>query len=65
MSGLSLTEQILKIIKNRREHVLDLLVQNGVKNMEHYKELMGNVSSLDYIEQELKSLLNKQEHLDY
>ena len=64
MSGLSLTEQILKIIKNRREHVLDLLVQNGVKNMEHYKELMGNVSSLDYIEQELKSLLNKQEHLD-
>ena len=57
-------EHVNKIIKDRRSHVLDILSSDGVKNMEHYKELMGNLSSLDYIEQELKSLLNKQERMD-
>jgi hypothetical protein len=32
--------------------------------MEMYRELMGNLDSLDFIEQELKSLLDKQELLD-
>ena len=57
-------EHVNKIIKDRRSHVLDILSSDGVKNMEPYKELMGNLSSLDYIEQELKSLLNKQERMD-
>jgi hypothetical protein len=29
--------------------------------MEQYRELMGNLKSLDHVEQELKSLLEKQE----
>jgi hypothetical protein len=32
--------------------------------MEHYRELTGNLDALDYVEQELKSLLEKQEHSD-
>jgi len=32
--------------------------------MEHYRELMGMLSALNHVEQELKSLLDKQEHLD-
>tara|TARA_Y100000004_G_scaffold197383_1_gene271677 strand:+ start:3077 stop:3178 length:102 start_codon:yes stop_codon:yes gene_type:complete len=32
--------------------------------MEMYRELMGNLDSLDFIEQELKSLLEKQELID-
>jgi len=35
-----------------------------VKNMEHYRELMGELSALEFIEQELKSLLEKQERND-
>jgi len=64
MDAISISEYVIKIIKDRRNHILDMLSSDGVKNMEHYKELMGNLSSLDYIEQELKSLLNKQERID-
>ncbi len=64
MDAISLSEYVMKLVKNRRNHILDMLSSDGVKNMEHYKELMGNLSSLDYIEQELKSLLNKQERID-
>ena len=64
MDAISLSEYVMKLLKDRRSHILDMLSSDGVKNMEHYKELMGNLSSLDYIEQELKSLLNKQERID-
>jgi len=64
MDAISLSEYVIKLLKDRRNHILDMLASDGVKNMEHYKELMGNLSSLDYIEQELKSLLNKQERID-
>jgi hypothetical protein len=32
--------------------------------MEQYRELMGNLKALDHVEQELKSLLDKQERND-
>jgi|TARA_R110000796_G_scaffold237895_1_gene358091 hypothetical protein len=64
MDAISISEYVIKIIKDRRNHILDMLSSDGVKNMEHYKELMGNLSSLEHIEQELKSLLNKQERID-
>jgi|TARA_R110002020_G_scaffold131401_3_gene293795 hypothetical protein len=64
MDAINLSEYVMKLLKDRRNHILDMLSSDGVKNMEHYKELMGNLSSLDYIEQELKSLLNKQERID-
>ena len=48
-------------IKERRTQVLDVLENNTVKNMEHYRELMGNLDSLNYISQELSSLLEQQE----
>ena len=34
------------------------------KSMEHYRELMGMLAAFDHVEQELKSLLNKQEQID-
>jgi hypothetical protein len=32
-----------------------------VKDMEHYKGLMGELKSLDYLEGEIKNLLDKRE----
>jgi hypothetical protein len=52
---------IQRAIKERRTQVLDVLENNTVKNMEHYRELMGNLDSLNYISQELSSLLEQQE----
>jgi hypothetical protein len=54
-------EAAFRIIKERRKAVQDLLIYDNVKNMEQYRELMGNLKSLDHVEQELKGLLEKQE----
>ena len=55
---------VYRIIRERRQAITDLLMNNNVKSMEHYRELMGNVDCLNHVEQELKSLLDKQELLD-
>tara|TARA_R100001198_G_C5120869_1_gene143705 strand:+ start:330 stop:527 length:198 start_codon:yes stop_codon:yes gene_type:complete len=64
MSDIFIVEAVYRIIRERRQAIQDLLMFNNVKTMEHYRELMGNVDALNHVEQELKSLLNKQEQLD-
>jgi molybdate-binding protein len=54
-------EAVFRIIKERRQSVYDLLIYDNVSSIEQYRELMGNLKSLDHVEQELKSLLDKQE----
>jgi hypothetical protein len=54
-------EAVFRIIRERRQAVQDLILYDNVKNMEQYRERMGNLKSLDHVEQELKSLLEKQE----
>ncbi len=61
MDEVYFAEAVFRIIKERRQAVQDLLIYDNVKNMEQYRELMGNLKSLDHVEQELKSLLDKQE----
>jgi|TARA_R100000455_G_scaffold26320_1_gene15080 hypothetical protein len=57
-------DAVLRIVRDRRLAVQDLLIYDNVKNMEQYRELMGNLKALDHVEQELKSLLDKQERND-
>jgi hypothetical protein len=64
MNEIYLAEATFRLIKERRSVVLDALQFNNVKNMEHYRELMGELNALEFIEQELKSLLDKQERND-
>jgi hypothetical protein len=54
-------EAVFRIIKERRQAIQDLLIYDNVKNIEQYRELMGNLKALDHVEQELKGLLDKQE----
>ena len=61
MDEVFFADAVLRIVRDRRLAVQDLLVYDNVKNMEQYRELMGNLKSLDHVEQELKSLLDKQE----
>ena len=64
MSEIFIAEAVLRIIKDKRNNIVDLLQYGNVKSMENYRELMGNLESLAYVEQELKSLLAKQEQND-
>ena len=64
MDEITLAQVILKLVRDRKENIVDVLVNNEVKDMEHYRQLMGNIDGLQYVEQELKSLLDKQERLN-
>ena len=64
MDEIYFAEAAFRIIKERRRAVQDLLIYDNVKNIEQYRELMGNLKSLDHVEQELKGLLDKQERSD-
>jgi len=56
-----IAEAVFRIIKERRQGVVDLMQYGNVKSMEQYRELMGNLDALNHVEQELKGLLDKQE----
>lgn len=64
MDSLQLAQFIQKTVKERRLQVLELLENNGVKSMEQYQNLMGEISALNFVLQELTGLLEKQEQLD-
>ena len=64
MSDIFIAEAVLRIIKDKRNNIVDLLQYGNVKSMENYRGLMGNLEALAYVEQELKSLLTKQEQKD-
>tara|TARA_R100001126_G_C4781979_1_gene127563 strand:- start:328 stop:531 length:204 start_codon:yes stop_codon:yes gene_type:complete len=63
-SEIYLAEAVFRVINERRKIVLDVLQFNTVKNMEHYKQLMGEMDALEYIENEIKDLLSKQDKED-
>ena len=61
MDEIYVAEAVFKILRDRRQGVTDLMIYGNVKSMEQYRELMGNLECLNHVEQELKSLLDKQE----
>jgi hypothetical protein len=61
MDEIYIAEAVFRIIKERRQGVVDLMQFGNVKSMEQYRELMGNMEALNHVEQELKGLLDKQE----
>ena len=61
MDEIYVAEAVFRIIRDRRSGIVDLLQYGNVKSMEQYRELMGNMDSLNHVEQELKGLLEKQE----
>jgi|TARA_R100001509_G_C4793243_1_gene190505 hypothetical protein len=61
MDEIYVAESVFRIIKDRRQGVVDLMQFGNVSSMEQYRELMGNLEALNHVEQELKGLLDKQE----
>ena len=61
MDDIYVAEAVFRILRERRQGILDLMQYGNVKSMEQYRELMGNMECLNHVEQELKSLLDKQE----
>jgi hypothetical protein len=64
MDDIYIAEAVFRVLRERRQSVTDLMIYGNVKSMEQYRELMGNLECLNHVEQELKSLLDKQERSD-
>jgi len=64
VDGIQVVQCVQKVIKDRRTQVLDLLEHNSLKSMEDYRFLMGELSSLNVVSQELSGLLEQQEHIN-
>jgi|TARA_R100000951_G_scaffold112809_1_gene113766 hypothetical protein len=61
MDEILIAEATFRILRERRQAIIDLMQFGNVKSMEQYRELMGNIEALNHVEQELKGLLEKQE----
>jgi len=54
-------DQLLKYIKQRKKEVSEVMVGGGLKNMEHYQRLLGNLDELTSIEEKIKQTLDEHE----
>lgn len=64
MDALQVVQYIQRVIKDRRVLISELLESGSIKSMEDYRFLMGELSSLNVMSQELSNLLEKQEQSD-
>jgi hypothetical protein len=64
VDGIRLTEHFLKKIRTRQAEISETLMSGGISSIEQYQNLMGQVSALGFMEQELTALLNRTENDD-
>lgn len=64
MDGLDVVQFVQKTLKGRKSQIQELMSDGGVKDMEHYRECMGEIRACDYVLVELSEMLKKQEEQD-
>ena len=61
MDSIVIAEKIFRIIRTRQTQINEIITGNQVKDLNDYQNHLGQLDTLNYIEQELSDLLNKQE----
>ena len=64
MDGIHLAEKLFRVITTRQNQLTEIIVNNQVKDWNDYQNHLGQLDTLNYIEQELSDLLKKQEQND-
>jgi len=64
MDSIVLAEKIFRIIRTRQTQLIEIITNNQVKDWNDYQNHLGQLDTLNYIEQELSDLLKKQEQND-
>jgi hypothetical protein len=54
-----LLDAVKKIISKRESQIGETMMSGGLKDMEHYKYLQGELSALYYMKTELQNLFKK------
>jgi len=65
MDPIVLAEKIFKIIRTRQTQLIEIITNNQVKDWNDYQNHLGQIDTLNYIEQELSDLLKKQEQNEH
>ena len=58
---MELFEHFIKIIKQRKEDVKELMASGAIDSMERYQYMLGQVRTYESLLQEISTLLNKKE----
>ena len=61
MDQIYLAEKLFRVIRTRQTQLTEIIVNNQVKDWNDYQNHLGQLDTLNYIEQELSDLLKKQE----
>ena len=64
MDPIYIVEKIFKLIRTRQTQLTEIIINNQVKDWNDYQNHLGQLDTLNYIEQELSDLLKKQEQDD-
>ena len=64
MAAVYLAEKLFRVIRTRQTQITEIIVNNQVKDWNDYQNHLGQLDTLNYIEQELSDLLKKQEQND-
>ena len=56
MDEIDLLDRVKKLIENRESQIQEILMSGGLKDIEHYKYLQGELSALYYIANELSDI---------
>ena len=65
MDAVRLAERIFKLIRTRQTQIIEIVTSNQVKDWNDYQNHLGQLDTLNYIEQELSDLLKKQEQNEH
>ena len=57
MDGIRLAEYFFKTLREREKNTIDIIANGNIKSMEDYKYLMGDLSAIRSLQQDLRETL--------
>lgn len=57
----NLIEQLYKLIRSRKHEIGEQMIYGGIKDLEHYQGLVGEVRGLQMVEDRMTEILKKSE----
>ena len=64
MDGIDIVQFVRKTLLDRKAQISLLMTEGGIKDMEHYRECLGEGRNCDYMLVELSEMLDRQESMD-
>jgi hypothetical protein len=57
----NLVEQLYKLLRSRKHEIGEQMIYGGIKDIEHYHGLVGEVRALQMVEDRMTEILKKSE----